>query len=199
MTARGVGQSTNSPSNSPRLYVPSLRRLTHNAGSRVTRMGRAEPHTGRVSREDHSEAFIGIDTLKIATHVPHSAAAKFGSTILLTASMGNDLDQAAGLGSAPRTLCDTLNFRRAAKKCKVTQPAGPFESLNRNSEGYSFVGNGSTPGSLSFGRLVRPQLQEIAERATGVERAPRRFLKLENAPLRVGALCTIGPATITRL
>src|SRR5262249_12585795 len=32
----------------------------------------------------------------------------------------------------------------------------------------------------------------------GVELAAQQFLKLENAPLRIGALCTIGPAIITR-
>src|SRR5262249_27448681 len=113
--------------------------------------------------------------------------------------MGNDLDQAAGLGSAPRTLCDTLNFRRAAAKCNVTQQAlsRAIRKLEQELGGLLFHRERQHAGLTDLGRLVRPQSQEIAERATGVERAARRFLKLKNAPLRVGALCTIGPATIT--
>jgi DNA-binding transcriptional LysR family regulator len=98
------------------------------------------------------------------------------------------------------TLCETLNFRRAAAKCNVTQPAlsRAIRKLEQELGGLLFRRERQNAGLTDLGRLVRPQFEEIATRATGIEVAARRFLKLENAPLRVGALCTIGPAIITR-
>jgi LysR family hydrogen peroxide-inducible transcriptional activator len=88
------------------------------------------------------------------------------------------------------------------RRCEVQRdPAGA-------KPGHSKAGTGTRrllfrrelqhAGLTELGRLVRPQLEEIVAPATGVEFAARRFLKLENAPLRVGALCTIGPAIIAR-
>src|SRR5262245_45995987 len=98
------------------------------------------------------------------------------------------------------TLCDTLNFRRAAAKCNVTQPAlsRAIGKLEQELGGLLFRRERQQAGLTELGLLVRPQLEEIAARTRGVGLAARQFLKLENAPLRVGALCTIGPALITR-
>jgi DNA-binding transcriptional LysR family regulator len=97
-------------------------------------------------------------------------------------------------------LCESLNFRRAAVKCNVTQPAlsRAIRKLEMELGGLLFRREAQQAGLTDLGRLVRPQLEEIAARAKGVELAARQFLKLENAPLRLGALCTIGPAIITK-
>jgi len=97
-------------------------------------------------------------------------------------------------------LCESLNFRRAAAKCNVTQPAlsRAIRKLEQELGGLLFRRESQQVGFTDLGRLVRPQLEEIAARAKGVELAARHFLKLENAPLRLGALCTIGPAIITK-
>jgi DNA-binding transcriptional LysR family regulator len=96
-------------------------------------------------------------------------------------------------------LCDSLNFRRAAVKCNVTQPAlsRAIRKLEQELGGLLFRRESQQVGLTELGRLVRPQLEEIAARTKGVELAAQQFLKLENAPLRIGALCTIGPAIIT--
>jgi DNA-binding transcriptional LysR family regulator len=98
------------------------------------------------------------------------------------------------------TLCETLNFRRAAANCNVTQPAlsRAIRKLEEELGGLLFRRERLQTSLTPLGRLVRPQLEEIASRAKGVGLAARHFLKLENAPLRVGAMCTIGPAIITR-
>jgi DNA-binding transcriptional LysR family regulator len=97
-------------------------------------------------------------------------------------------------------LCESLNFRRAAAKCNVTQPAlsRAIRKLEQELGGLLFRREAQQAGLTDLGRLVRPQLEEIAARAKGVELAAQQFLKLENAPLRLGALCTIGPAIITK-
>jgi DNA-binding transcriptional LysR family regulator len=97
-------------------------------------------------------------------------------------------------------LCDSLNFRRAAVKCNVTQPAlsRAIRKLEQELGGLLFSREPQQVGLTDLGRLVRPQLEEIAARAKGVELAAQQFLKLENAPLRLGALCTIGPAIVTK-
>ena len=94
-------------------------------------------------------------------------------------------------------LCDSLNFRLAAAKCNVTQPAlsRAIRKLEQELGGLLFRRESHQVGLTNFGHLVRPQLEEIAARTKGVELAARQFLKLKNAPLRLGALCTIGPAS----
>src|SRR5262249_50235421 len=85
-------------------------------------------------------------------------------------------------------------------KCNVTQPAlsRAIGKLEQELGGLLFRRERQQAGLTELGLLVRPQLEEIAARTKGVELTARQFLKLENAPLRVGALCTIGPAVITR-
>jgi DNA-binding transcriptional LysR family regulator len=97
-------------------------------------------------------------------------------------------------------LCDSLNFRRAAANCNVTQPAlsRAIRKLEQELGGLLFRRGSHQVGLTGLGHLVRPQLEEIAARAKGVELAARQFLTLENAPLRLGALCTIGPAIVTK-
>src|SRR5215831_11222527 len=97
-------------------------------------------------------------------------------------------------------LCESRNFRRAADKCNVTQPAlsRAVRKLEQELGGPLFRRETQQAGLTDLGRLLRPQLEEIAARTKGVGLAARQFLKLENAPLRIGALCTIGPAIITR-
>src|SRR5215831_4698265 len=97
-------------------------------------------------------------------------------------------------------LCESLNFRRAAVKSNVTQPAlsRAIRKLEQELGGLLFRREPPHVGLTELGRLVRPQLEEIAARAKGVGLAAQQFLKLDNAPLRLGALCTIGPAIITK-
>jgi len=97
-------------------------------------------------------------------------------------------------------LCGSLNFRRAAATCNVTQPAlsRAIRKLEQELGGLLVRREAQQVGLTALGRLVRPQLEEIAARTKGVEQAAQQFLKLENAPLRLGALCTIGPAIITK-
>src|SRR5215472_13195331 len=77
------------------------------------------------------------------------------------------------------TLCDTLNFRRAAAKCNVTQPAlsRAIGKLEQELGGLLFRRERQQAGLTELGLLVRPQLEEIAARARGVGVAARQFLK----------------------
>lgn len=67
----------------------------------------------------------------------------------------------------------------------MTQPAlsRAIRKLEQELGGLLFLRQAQQVALSDLGRLVRPQLEEIAARAKGVELAAQQFLKLENAPL----------------
>jgi DNA-binding transcriptional LysR family regulator len=44
-----------------------------------------------------------------------------------------------------------------------------------------------------LGRLLLPHLTEVVGRTEAAQDSARRFLRLEDAPLRLGVMCTVGP------
>ncbi|TJX10805.1 MAG: LysR family transcriptional regulator, partial [Mesorhizobium sp.] len=50
-----------------------------------------------------------------------------------------------------------------------------------------------------LGALLRPRFQQILDEVTGVRQEASKFLCLENANLKVGVMCTIGPRRFTGL
>jgi LysR family transcriptional regulator, hydrogen peroxide-inducible genes activator len=92
-------------------------------------------------------------------------------------------------------VCETLNFTRAAERCNVTQPAltRAIQKMEDELGGLLFRRERSRTHLTDLGRIIRPQLEEVARRSEAVKAAARDFLKLDNAPLKLGVMCTIGP------
>src|SRR5262249_22807497 len=92
-------------------------------------------------------------------------------------------------------VCETLNFTRAAESCNVTQPAltRAVQKLEEELGGLLLRRERSRTHLTEFGRAMRPHLQDILRNADAAATTARSFLTLENAPLRLGVMCTVGP------
>lgn len=92
-------------------------------------------------------------------------------------------------------VCDTLNFTRAAEKCNVSQPAltRGIQTLEAELGGFLFQRERGFTHLTDLGRLMRPYLELIYRQAEVAKTTARSFLRLENAPLKLGIMCTIGP------
>ena len=92
-------------------------------------------------------------------------------------------------------VCDTLNFTRAAEHCNVTQPAltRAVQKLEEELGGLLFRRERHLTHLTDLGRLVRPQLEQIWQQTEAAKTTAQSFLKLEDASLNLGLMCTIGP------
>jgi DNA-binding transcriptional LysR family regulator len=92
-------------------------------------------------------------------------------------------------------VCDTLNFTRAAERCNVSQPSltRAIQKLEAELGGLLFRRERAATHLTDLGLLVRPQLEQIAKDAAIVKSTANSFLRMKNAPLSVGIMCTIGP------
>ena len=92
-------------------------------------------------------------------------------------------------------VCETLNFTRAAEQCNVTQPAltRAIQKLEEEFGGLLFRRERHLTHLTDLGRLMRPQLEQVWRQTETAKTTAKSFLKLENAPLSLGVMCTIGP------
>ena len=91
--------------------------------------------------------------------------------------------------------CQTLNFHRAAELVHVGQPAltRAIQKLEAELGGPLFHRDKGHVQLTEFGSLMRTHLDEVFNRSESVKRTARSFLSLEDASLRLGVMCTIGP------
>jgi LysR family transcriptional regulator, hydrogen peroxide-inducible genes activator len=92
-------------------------------------------------------------------------------------------------------VCETLNFTRAAEKCNVSQPAltRGIQVLEAELGGFLFRRERGSTHLTDLGRLMRPLLESIYRQSQTAKTTARSFLRLDDAPLRLGVMCTIGP------
>jgi LysR family transcriptional regulator, hydrogen peroxide-inducible genes activator len=92
-------------------------------------------------------------------------------------------------------VCRTLNFTRAAEQCNVSQPAltRAIQKIEGELGGLLFSRERGNTHLTELGRLMQPHLEEVAARTAAARETASRFLSLESAHLRLGAMCTIGP------
>lgn len=92
-------------------------------------------------------------------------------------------------------LSETLNFTRAAQRCNVSQPAltRAIQMLEEELGGLLLRRERSLTHLTDFGRLMEPQLRQIMADAESAKSTARSFLKLDNAAIKLGVMCTIGP------
>jgi DNA-binding transcriptional LysR family regulator len=89
-----------------------------------------------------------------------------------------------------------LNFTQAATQCCVTTPAlsRGLRKLEDELGAPLFVRDTHSVQITSFGKLMRPHLEQILNGMASARAAGKQFLDADKAPLRVGVMCTIGPA-----
>src|SRR4051812_36025893 len=93
-------------------------------------------------------------------------------------------------------VADTLNFTRAAEQCHVSQPAltRAIQQLEEELGGLLLRRERKLTHLTDFGRLIEPHLRQLSADAEAAKSTAKRFLNLEEAQIRLGVMCTIGPA-----
>ena len=92
-------------------------------------------------------------------------------------------------------VCDELNFTRAAERCNVTQPAltRAIQKLEEELGGLLFRRERNLTHVTDLGQLMRPHLEQVLSETEAARSTASSFLKLKEAPLNLGIMCTIGP------
>jgi LysR family hydrogen peroxide-inducible transcriptional activator len=92
-------------------------------------------------------------------------------------------------------VAETLNFTRAAERCNVTQPAltRAIQKLEEELGGLLLRRERNLTHLSDLGRLMKPHLEQIFAESESAKVQAKAFLRLDNAPLNLGVMCTIGP------
>jgi len=93
------------------------------------------------------------------------------------------------------TLCDTLNFARAAERCRVCQPSltRAVQRLEEELGGLLIRRERRLTHLTELGRLVRPMLEQVLAYAQLTKTEAQRFLSAANLPMKLGVMPSIGP------
>ena len=93
-----------------------------------------------------------------------------------------------------------LNFTRAASECNVTQPAltKGIKTLEDEFVAPLFHREAKRILVSDFGRSMLPRLQHIAEEAAATKVLAQNFRLLEQVPVRLGVMSTIGHMRLAR-
>ena len=93
------------------------------------------------------------------------------------------------------SICDTLNFTRAAELCHVSQPSltQAIKKLEDELGGALFLRERNRIRLTDLGTMVRPNLEQISGEMQAAKANAHHFLNLDRAPLRFGVMVTIGP------
>ena len=92
-------------------------------------------------------------------------------------------------------VCETRNFTRAAAVCNITQPAltRAIQKLEAEMGGLLLRRERGRTHLTELGQSMRPHLEEILRNTESAGSTAKSFLTLENAALRLGVMCTVGP------
>lgn len=98
-------------------------------------------------------------------------------------------------------LSRTLNFTRAAEAANVSQPAltRAIQQLEHELGGPLFHRERGNTHLSELGRIMLPYLEAIQTQTEAARKHARSLQRLETATLRIGAMCTIGPAVLSDL
>jgi DNA-binding transcriptional LysR family regulator len=98
-------------------------------------------------------------------------------------------------------VAEELNFTRAANRCNVSQPSltRAIRMLEEEFGGPLFHRERSKTHLSELGRMVIPHLKQISTEASAAKRQANDLCKLNRAVLKLGLMCTIGPANLLEL
>jgi DNA-binding transcriptional LysR family regulator len=93
------------------------------------------------------------------------------------------------------------SFTRAAEACHVSQPAltAAIKKLEGQLGGPLFHREGRQVTLTEFGRRMQPHLSQILEQAKAAETVAKDFRLLDQVPIRLGVMSTIGPMRLNSL
>lgn len=96
-------------------------------------------------------------------------------------------------------ICEHGSFSRAAEACEVSQPAltAAIKKLEAEIGSSLLHREGKRLVLTELGCRVRPHLEQALGETRRVEDVARNFRLLRQAPIRVGAMPTIGPARLS--
>jgi DNA-binding transcriptional LysR family regulator len=99
------------------------------------------------------------------------------------------------------SLCETLNFTRAAEKCNVTQPSltRAIQALEAEFGGPLLHRERNRTHLTELGRMVRPYLEQACAQAEAAKERAKAFASLEDSEFTLGLMCTIGPRMLINL
>jgi len=94
-----------------------------------------------------------------------------------------------------------LSFTRAAEVCHVSQPAltTAIKKLEAQLGSALFHRDGRQIALTEFGRRMQPHLTQIVEQARAAETVAKDFRLLNQVPIRLGVMSTIGPMRLAAL
>jgi DNA-binding transcriptional LysR family regulator len=92
-------------------------------------------------------------------------------------------------------LCETLNFARAAERCRVSSPSltRAVQSLEHELGGLLIRRERRLTHLTELGQLVRPRLEEVLAQTESTKTAAHLFVEAEEKPLRLGIMPLLGP------
>lgn len=93
-----------------------------------------------------------------------------------------------------------LNFTKAAAQCNVSQPAltKAIKTLEAELGAPVFHREGKKVLLSDFGRSLLPHLQHILHETEATRNLADNFRLLNNVPIRLGVMSTIGPVRLSR-
>ena len=94
-----------------------------------------------------------------------------------------------------------LSFTRAAEECHVSQPAltTAIKKLEEQLGSALFHREGRQITLTEFGRRMQPHLGQILEQAKAAETVAKDFRLLNQVPIRIGVMSTIGPMRLAAM
>ncbi len=94
-----------------------------------------------------------------------------------------------------------LSFTRAAEDCHISQPAltTAIKKLEAQLGGPLFHRDGRRVRLTEFGRRMQPHLNQILQQAKAAEGIAKDFRLLNQVPVRLGVMSSIGPMRIAGL
>jgi len=95
----------------------------------------------------------------------------------------------------------TLSFTRGAELCRVSQPAltTAIKKLETRLQSSLFHRDGRSLLLTEFGRQMLPHLEQIVAQAEAAETVAKNFRLLNQVPVRIGVMSTIGPMRLAGL
>ena len=98
-------------------------------------------------------------------------------------------------------LAKHLNFTRAAEAANVSQPAltRAIQQLEAELGGQLFHRERHRSHLSELGRMMLPYFESIQAQAEAVKLTAKSAKKLDDTTLKIGAMCTIGPAIVSDL
>ncbi len=99
------------------------------------------------------------------------------------------------------SLCETLNFTRAAEMCNVTQPSltRAIKALEAEFGGPLLHRERNRTHLTELGRMVRPYLEQACAQTEAAKERAKAFASLEDTNFTLGLMCTIGPRMLINL